>query len=221
MLQVRPPSPTMELAASARRFRRTYFAGARGRIRLEPVIEHQLGIEIVPRPGLTALTGTRGYLTMDGSRIYVDEEFMITQPLEYQALLSHETAHHHEHRHLLPEGAVRNAPEFKAFHDGFTEPRLIHLEWQARTWASHVLMPGEELAMVFRPLADAAQDLFPEMAGPAKMWVASRMAKHFGVTPVRVERRLDEDGWWRSARREAKAGASAHGAIESIRGRAS
>ncbi len=222
MLQFQPPSPKMEIAAAADRFRRVYFPGARGRIRLEPVVEHQLGIEIVPRPGLTATTGVRGYLTMNGARVYVDEEFMLTQPLEYQALLAHETAHHDRHRHLLPESAVRSAAEYAAFHDAFSEQRWANLEWQARTWASHVLMPGAEFSSVFLPFAEAARDMFPDLEGPAKPWVASRIANYFGVTTARAEHRMNEDKWWRAARLESRViRPLAREDVESARGRAS
>lgn len=195
-----------ELETIASQFYGRYASCRGSAVDFEFILEKQLGVDIVPRDGLLATTGAYGYLTWDLKTILVDAAFQRHQPLRYNDLLGHETGHrqlHAAHRPLTPPASRQ---EFAAFHEGIGEIEHYKIEWEATTFCLYAQMPTQELRLTFSRAVEHARDRFPNLRGPAELFVHEVVGAHFGVDAARVGRRLQSTKLWERALRSTSSG---------------
>lgn len=187
-----------QIAALAAEFRERYAPGAVGALDIEAILEHDLGLQIVPRKNLSRMTGKKGWLSFDGRSVSVDEGLMCGSLGEYRFTITHEVAHFVLHRELLPERPPQNEEEFWIFHNQWSERDQWFLEWQAREWAGQVLVPPNELRHVFEHATVRALRIFGRPMEALQLYVAQEVAEHFGVTAACASVRISKDGLWRA-----------------------
>lgn len=196
---MRPKSySTAQIAEMAAEFRSRYAPNVRGALDIEAILEHDLGLTIIPRPELSRMTGKKAWLSCNGLLIYVDEGLMCGSYEEYRFTMAHEGAHAVLHDELLPGRILRSASEFWAYHDRLSERDNYFLEWQAREWAGRVLVPSGELKEVFEGAVQRAFQVFGRRVGPMSFYVEQEVAQHFGVTGACAHVRISKERLWRS-----------------------
>lgn len=195
------PLPRAALANSAEQFRTRYALGARGALELEPIIEFGLRIELRPIKKLIENFGKYGWLTMDGRSILYDAEFADNHPEDFRSFLGHEIGHTVHHSRLLPTQPVTERADFVAFHAAFGQVANSNMEWEAREFGMALQMPAGELERAFVAAVEQAKDLFPDLFGPAKLFVTTLIAGYFGVSLLRAEVRIADEKLWRRIRK--------------------
>ena len=189
---------------SAAGFRSRYCPGEAGAVDFEVIIEHDLGIDIMPINGLMAITGKYGALSADGKCIYVDAAFQRERHREYVSLLLHEVGHLILHIGLVTGVDFSTKIGFVMFQDSISEVMGTQLEWEAKTWAMRVQMPLSELQGVFNAAVELAEDMFPRLNGAARLYVQRVVASYFQIGEMRAQLRIDEERLWHVVARSQK-----------------
>ena len=164
---------------------------------IEEFVEFQLGMDIVPMPGLHTLIETDGFITSDLKEIYVDEFVYLSRPGRYRFTLAHEVGHAILHHDLFRQRRFRSVKEWKAFVNGIPEKQHGWLEYQANAFAALVLVPKVALHNQTRICLDEVRS---EGINLDENWdfawsrIAAFVAKRFQVSSEVVDRRLQKDG---------------------------
>jgi len=136
--------PDPELRRRAAAFLERYWPHSEIPVDIEHIVDAQLGIEIVPTPQLSALTGAEGFIATDGRRIYMDEQIhQAKTKYTYLFMLAHEVAHLVLHRPLLAAAKYETMTDWKRFHDGLPEEDRQRFEYEAAVFAALILIPSE------------------------------------------------------------------------------
>jgi Zn-dependent peptidase ImmA (M78 family) len=181
----------------AAEFRRRYAQGVMGWLDIEAVLEHDVGLQIIPRKHLTRRTEKKAWLSADGRSIYVDEDLMCDSETEYRFTIAHEGAHAVLHANLLPQSPLSSQEAFWAYHNRLSERDEYFLEWQARQFAGQVLVPPGELSGMFSSAARRALRSVG-MCPAAELYAENEVAAHFGVTNMCAGVRISQDHLWRA-----------------------
>lgn len=164
---------------------------------IEEIVEFQLGMDIVPMPGLHGLLETDGFITSDLKEIHVDEFVYLSRPGRYRFTLAHEVGHAILHGDLFRQRRFRSVKEWKAFINSIPEKEHGWLEYQAYAFAGLVLVPRDVLV---RRTQACVEKVRAEGIDLTENWdyawsrIAAFVGKSFGVSGEVVERRLQKDG---------------------------
>lgn len=166
-------------------------------IPIEAIVEFELGINIVPLPGLHADHGIDGFLSADMTEISVDLYVFESRPSRYRFTLAHELAHVVLHGESLKQVMPATIPDWKQFVRNLPEADREWLEYQAYALAGLVLVPREPLLREYRAalrLADEAGINLEQFPDVATQYMATSIAKTFEVSATVIEKRLAKDG---------------------------
>ncbi len=174
-------------------FLRTWSPDADIPVDIEHIVE-QMGLDIVPIPGLKTAFDVDGFLTLDMTEIKVDQEIMMATEVRYRFTLAHEIAHYVLHADAFKEIQLSSVDEWFVFH---TQLEDEWFEKQANWFAGALLVPKTALLMEYQTaLAEArlAGADVSEMSAYSKMTVASAIAERFSVSAQVVHIRLEKLG---------------------------
>ena len=166
---------------------------------IEEIVEFRLGINIIPIPGLQAVHDIDGFLSADMAEVSVDQYVFENRPARYRFTLAHELAHLVIHGDRLREVAPKSIPDWKQFVRDLPERDYAWLEWQAYAFAGLILAPRTPLLAVHDEAVQVARDAGIDPALNlefARDYVASWIARRFGVSPAVIDKRLVYDGIW-------------------------
>ena len=180
-----------QLRAAAEAFLKRYHPSKKVPVPIEQMIEFQMGLDIVPLPGLLEAYDVDGFTSSDLSEISVDQFVYEHRPTRYRFTLAHEVGHVVLHADLFKAHRFRGIEAWKRFLMGVPELDYRRLEWQAYSFGGLVLVPGDvlhqELKLAARQVK--AQGLSQE-TDFAKALMTNIMATRFGVSSEVIERRL-------------------------------
>jgi len=169
---------------------------------IEQIVEFQLGIDIVPIPGIHRAYDIDSMLSRDLRQIYVDEAVFKDFPGRYRFSLAHETAHLRLHADVFIQMQFRNIAEWKAVvADKIGEKDYGKLEYQAYAFAGLVLVPPDMLCKHFREtlaLAESRGLSVQADSDLARNAIESYLSKEFVVSREVIRRRLSADHLWES-----------------------
>ncbi|MEZ4873210.1 MAG: ImmA/IrrE family metallo-endopeptidase [Bdellovibrionales bacterium] len=116
-------------------------------IPVEDIIEINLGINIVPTPGMMDSFGIDAMFAHDFSQINIDEHQFNSVETRARFTLAHELGHYVLHRQYVEEQKFEDTDQWKKFvlSDLHREP----LETQANMFASTLLMPTDHVESQF------------------------------------------------------------------------
>ena len=134
-----------QLTGEAENFLQKYHPHNTYPIPIEEIIEFQLGLDIIPLPGLHKFFDIDGFLSADRAGISIDENVYQARPGRYRFTLAHEIGHFVLHRELYGQSDFRNVGDWKRFIESFPEREYSLFEWQAYEFAGHVLVPAHHL----------------------------------------------------------------------------
>lgn len=180
-----------QLRAAADAFLKRYHSSRKIPIPIEQIIEFQMGLDIVPLPGLLEAYGVDGFTSSDLSEISVDQFVYEHRPARYRFTLAHEVGHVVLHAELFRAHRFRGIEAWKRFLMGVPELDYSRLEWQAYSFGGLVLVPGDMLQQELKVAAKQvkAQGLSQE-TDFAKALTTDIVATRFGVSSEVIERRL-------------------------------
>jgi len=172
---------------------------------IERIAEVQLGMDIVPVPGLRELLqsddhGVESYITADLREIHVDEWVWRNRVHRYRFSLAHEIGHATLHRGMYENAQFTSINAWKAFIRTIPDDEYSWYEWQAYAFAGLVLVPSTPLrASVEKHVGDVT--LRAERGGltPADVWDAlwdialEGVAADFVVSTKVIEKRAEKE----------------------------
>ncbi len=170
---------------------------------IEEIIELQLGLDIVPTPGLLKGFEIDGFLTRDFSSIYVDDNIQNNRPTRYRFTLAHEVGHLVLHRALLEEQATfDDVDSWRQFVRDLGADKDSY-EYQGYAFAGYLLVPKHHLAAKVKqciPEIDAQISAARNAGFPRAKYLdsavnslANRLSGVFDVSPEVMLRRIKSD----------------------------
>ncbi len=121
-------------------------------IPIEHIIELQLGLDIIPVPGLRKAWDIDGFLTSDLSSIYVDEFVASNRQKRYRFTLAHEVGHFALHGEHYKQHSFNKVAEWKDWVASISDTEFGILESQANQFAGLVLAPPQKLREYCQPV---------------------------------------------------------------------
>ena len=164
---------------------------------IEEIVEFNLGLDIVPTPGLHQLLEVDGFLTSDLREIWVDQFVYESRPGRYRFTLAHEVGHSILHADIFRRRSFRNIADWQAFVNSIPDKEHSWLEYQAYAFAGLVLVPVAPLESAARACVDKVKS---EGIDLQENWdfawsrIAAFLAKQFEVSSQVIEKRLQKDG---------------------------
>lgn len=180
-----------QIRSAAEAFLKCYHPSKKIPIPIEPIIEFQMRLDIVPLPGLLEAYNVDGFTSSDLSEISVDQFVYEHRPARYRFTLAHEVGHVVLHADLFKAHRFRGIEAWKRFLMAVPELDYSRLEWQAYSFGGLVLVPGDVLQQELKIAAKQvnAQGLSKE-TDFAKALMTDMVATRFGVSSEVIERRL-------------------------------
>ncbi len=136
-----------EIKKRAIEFRKKY-SDEKIPIDIEKIIENDLGIDIIPVPGLLEQCNTDALITSDWSALYVDIRRYLDERWSNRLRfsLAHEIGHFVLHKKLYRSFGISSVSEMYTFLKDIPGDQYSFLEVQANSFAGYVLVPIEDLA---------------------------------------------------------------------------
>lgn len=185
-----------EIRNHADHFLKQYHPSMEIPIPIEEIAEFQMGLDIIPIPGLLRAFDVDGFTSSDLSNIFVDEFVYSDRPGRYRFTLAHEVGHIILHKEIYSKANFRNIIEWKDFINSISEKDHGWLEYQAYSFGGLVLVPNEHLIKLTEFYVNRIQE---EDISLRENWdfawdlIAARLAKDFEVSSDVIEKRLNKD----------------------------
>jgi Zn-dependent peptidase ImmA (M78 family) len=129
----------------ALRFLKEHKADEKLPVTIEEVIEFDLGLDIIPFPGLQRDFDIDGFIAGDLTCIYVDDFIFQHRPARYRFTLAHEIGHFVLHKDLIEGIRPTGVSDWKEFILQIDNETYDWLEWQAYAFAGLLLVPRDHL----------------------------------------------------------------------------
>lgn len=167
---------------------------------IEGIVDVGFGIDIVTVPHLYALVEVAGFLSPDGTEVYVDRE-VYEHPKLYHLrfTLAHELAHLYLHADLLRAADYTTPEEWYDFQESLPEDARSWYEWQANSFAGLVLVPPNAFAEKVQDAKQLARDGGMEVDledDRTRSYLAEWIGRRFEVSAEVILRRGKYDGYW-------------------------
>lgn len=185
-----------EIRNHANHFLKQYHPSIEIPVPIEEIAEFQMGLNIVPIPGLLRAFDVDGFTSSDLLNIYVDEPIYSDRPGRYRFTLAHEVGHIILHKEIYLKANFRNIKEWKDFINSISEKDHRWLEYQAYSFGGLVLVPREHLVKLTEFYINLIQE---EDISLQENWdfawdlIAAQLAKNFDVSSDVIEKRLSKD----------------------------
>lgn len=167
------------------------------------IVEFDLRIEIRPVAGLKSECDADATLLGDLKTILVDKDAFLEDRFQNRLRFSvaHEIGHWVLHRELFGKIQHESVQEWIQFYEEIPDDEYRFLEFQANEFAGRLLVPRDRLVTELRKAKRiAVQRRLPLTifeSDQGKEYVATSVAKAFGVSADVIIRRLDkEEGVW-------------------------
>ncbi len=171
---------------------------------IEQIVEFQLGIDIIPIPGIHRAYDIVSMSSKDWRQICVDEAVFENFPGRYRFSLAHEVGHRQLHAKIYAQLQFANIAEWKGvICDEVGENDYGKLEFQAYTFAGLVLVPPTPLSERLQAAIALAQSrglTVKTDSEVARNAIESYLSKEFVVSRDVIRRRLDYDNLWETLR---------------------
>ena len=166
---------------------------------IEEIVEFDLGINIVPIPGLYRDTGLDGFMSSNLAEITIDEDRMLRYAGRYHFTLAHELAHKELHGDLYSQFQFRTLAEWQRFVHAIGESLHERLESEADEFAGLILVPKESLQAQLQTSLKRAQSRGVNISTLSDVlleYVAEELAQDFDVSSQVVKIRLTREKWF-------------------------
>jgi len=189
-----------EIRDRAEKVLATYHPTKNPPIPIEKIIDVDMGIDIVPLPGLKSSLDIDGFLSSDLGSIHVDEYAATYYENRYRFTLAHELGHLVLHDYIYRACEVSSIDEYRAFVQQQDPEEIAKMEWQAHVFAGYALVPDqafktgwEDILPFLRNLAKRAtaagfgpDDYSGHLTGAA----AEKLCRQFQVSGQCMEKRI-------------------------------
>ncbi|KKL59671.1 hypothetical protein LCGC14_2212970 [marine sediment metagenome] len=172
-------------------------------IPVEEIIDVRLHVNIVPTPGLTKVfaddedDGIESFVTSSLTDIYVDEDAYTRQTNRYRFTIAHELAHIHLHDRVFRTLEVHSIAEWRETVKSIPRKQYAWLEWQAYSFAGHLLVPTTELeahlSKCIEMIEGAGMSSDDEAVRPS---IEKNLGDTFKVSSIVIHKRVERENLW-------------------------
>ena len=165
-------------------------------IPIEEIIEFQMGIDIIPIPGLLKTFDVDGFISSNLSNIYVDDFVYNNRSGRYRFTLAHEVGHIILHKDIYLKANFKSIKEWKEFVNSIPDKDHRWLEYHAYAFGGLILIPNEHLVELTHYHIERIQkEGISLSANWDFVWdiIAAQLAKDFDVSIEAIEKRLNKD----------------------------
>jgi Zn-dependent peptidase ImmA (M78 family) len=170
-------------------------------IPIEQIVEFQLGIDIVPIPGIHRSYDIDSMLSKDLQQICVDIAVFEDFPGRYRFSLAHEAGHRQLHTEIFSQLKFSDiASWMNVIGDEIGEKDYGKLEFQAYTFAGLVLVPPPLLDVRLRAAVSLAESkglTVQTDSDVTRNMIESYLSKEFVVSRDVIRRRITNDNLWK------------------------
>jgi hypothetical protein len=167
---------------------------------IEAIVEFQLGIDIVPIPGIHRAYDIDSMLSHDMRQVCVDEAVFEDFPGRYRFSLAHEAGHRELHAEIYAQLKYSDIAQWKGvICNEIGEKDYGKLEFQAYAFAGLILVPSSSLDERFHAaiaLAESKGLAVKTDSDIARDAVESYLSREFVVSRDVIRRRLAYDHLW-------------------------
>jgi Zn-dependent peptidase ImmA (M78 family) len=163
---------------------------------IEEIVEFDLGIDVIPIPGLKAEIRVEAFLASDLSSLYMDENTLQFIPTRYRFSLAHEVGHWWLHDELYQDIQIASVADWRRVYGDLGDD-YRWFEFQADSFAGLVLVPPASLKARFERLVGEAEAggvrrsrLFEH---PQRQRLIEKLASEFQISEQTMEIRLEKD----------------------------
>lgn len=160
-------------------------------IPIEEIAEKKLGLRIFEETGLKKNYDVDGFLISDLTTIFIDFDLYMNFENRTRFTIAHEIGHLILHGNLFTELNINSVDDLNKFSAKLTDEEHGWLEYQAYTFASHVLVPKNLLLREIKIRIGRIPQLeAPEILAP----IAQDLLETFQVSGDVMLRRLQKEG---------------------------
>jgi len=164
---------------------------------IEHIIEYDIGLNIIPIPGLQHISNVDGFISTDFTSISVDQSTMENFENRYRFTLAHEVGHWVIHKDGLFEYAseIEFIKDWKKYIIDFDEKQYSLLEYQAYCFAGLILVPAHHLKEKFDKALDKVRlyDIEIDENSIAMEYISRYLQDAFNVSDAVISKRIKYD----------------------------
>ena len=190
--------PEDEIRLKAQNFLKKYNPSSIIPVDIERIVEFELGIAIIPVPGLQLAFDIDGWISNDLKTITVDKYEYEEEINRCRFTIAHEVGHFVLHREIFKQLIFSNIDEWKYFVNNFNPKQYSWLETQANIFAGHVLIPKEHIEGRYKKMTDKVSEEGFDIQfdlDSFNQYVCRWMAQEFKVSYRPMEIRLKKEGY--------------------------
>lgn len=159
-------------------------------IPIEEIAEQRLKIKILQKMDLKKEYDVEGFLTADLSTIFVDFNMYMKYENRTRFTIAHEIGHLILHGEIFKELGINSVEKLNEFSVKLTDEEYGWLEYQAYSFASHVLVPRDLLISALKKKLGRLPSMeAPEVLAP----VIGDLPDAFQVSDAVILRRLQKE----------------------------
>ena len=160
-------------------------------IPIEEITEKKLGLKIFQEMNLKKDYDVDGFLTSDLTAIFIDFDLYMKYENRTRFTIGHEIGHLILHGQLFKRLNINSINDLNDFVEKITDEEYGWLEYQAYSFASHLLVPKDLLlAEIKKKIGKTPQLESPEVLAP----IAQDLLEIFQVSGDVMLRRLEKEG---------------------------
>lgn len=174
----------------ASEFLQTYHSSLSLPIPIEEIAESKLNLKIITEANLKKDYDIDGFLTSDLSTIFIDFNLYLKFENRSRFTIAHEIGHFILHGEIFKKMAINSTTDLYNRIESISDDEYGWLEYQAYSFASHVLVPKQQLiAELEKKIGKIPSHESPEVIAP----VAQDLLDIFQVSGEVMLRRLQKE----------------------------
>ncbi len=169
-------------------------------IPVDEIIEFDLGINVIPTPGLRTDIDIDGYLSKDMKSIYIDSEYVYNDRFvkRYRFTLAHELGHYVLHEDKIKLADFDTEDRWLDFRKNLSEDNLSWFEFQAHEFAGRLLVPVDLLKERINGHRDKIESFIESIGEDLNLdlligAVSRLINEEFGVSDAVIKKRIKKE----------------------------
>lgn len=184
------PLSYYKIGQIAKEFLKKYHPNLSIPVPIEEIVEQKLNLKIIQQMGLKRDYDVEGFLISDFTTIFVDFDMYLKHENRTRFTIAHEVGHLVLHKDLFEKLGINSVEKLNNFSIKLSDEEYRWLEYQAYSFASHILVPRDLLINELKKRLGRIPSMeAPEILAP----VVQDLPDIFNVSDAVILRRLQKE----------------------------
>lgn len=184
------PLSYYKIGQIAKEFLKKYHPNLSIPVPIEEIVEQKLNLKIIQQMGLKRDYDVEGFLISDFTTIFVDFDMYLKHENRTRFTIAHEVGHLVLHKDLFEKLGINSVEKLNDFSIKLSYEEYGWLEYQAYSFASHILVPRDLLINELKKRLGRIPSMeAPEILAP----VVQDLPDIFNVSDAVILRRLQKE----------------------------